>query len=748
MPSSLRRLFFGTLRRQLIFGVAAVHAVMMTLFVADLTLRQQRLFRERQREHARALTSAMAVSSAGWLAARDISGLQEIVRAQQRYPELEFAMLLDEHGQVLAHTDPRRIGLYVADLPAQPAEADLGEGQILVDFTAPALVGGRHVGWARVGVGQRAATGTLARMAMDGALYAGAAILLGSLMAWVMARRLTRRLHRIQRAMDGVAAGDLATRVPISGEDEAAGLAEGFNGMIQALQARQEERDLAELARSESESRFHSLIDQVPLPLVVLQDLKVHYCNPAGARLFRAPGPGELTGRPIQDLIPPEDWPLVQERFGAALEAGRVVDRTPGRFLALDGTPLEVETQGFPVQFGGKASLLLFIEDAAERNRLDRMRQHLERELRQAQKMDSLGSLAGGVAHDMNNVLAAILGLATLHAQHSPEGSSLKRALETITKACQRGATLVKGLLGFARKELSQQVPVDLNAVVQEEVALLERTTLQRIRLVKDLAPDLRQVRGDPGALSHALMNLCVNAVDAMPEGGTLLLRTRNQGADGVLLEVEDSGMGMTPEVQERALDPFFTTKPQGKGTGLGLPMVYGTVKAHGGRLEIASTPGQGTRVTLRLPAKAIGTGNDSGPGGAAGPSPAPSCGILLVDDDELVRASMGAILQALGHRPVLASSGEEALEVLGSGAAFDFVILDLNMPGLGGAATLGRIRETRPELPVLLATGRADQGASALVEHYPGVSLLPKPFTVQDLQIRLPGGTLPRSKA
>ncbi|BDU77590.1 PAS domain-containing protein [Mesoterricola sediminis] len=362
----------------------------------------------------------------------------------------------------------------------------------------------------------------------------------------------------------------------------------------------------------------------------------------------------------------------------------------------------------------------------------DAERVRLASQVAQAQKMDSLGSLAGGVAHDINNVLGAVQALAMVHQLQAPEGSRVRRDMETVIRACQRGGNLVKGLLGFARQNLAENRLLDLNGLVREEAALLERTTLGRVRLVLDLAPEPLVVNGDPGALAHCLMNLCVNAVDAMPGGGTLALSTRREG-ERVRLEVADTGTGMPPEVLEKALDPFYTTKPQGKGTGLGLAIVYGTVKNHRGDLELASAPGEGTRVRIRLPL--AGTAAPApGPRAAEAGGPARARSILLVDDDELILSSIPALVESLGHRVETASSGAEGLARLARGPVPDLVILDMNMPDLDGGATLARIRRDHPTLPVLLATGRADQTALDLVAAHPYVTLLPKPFNLQEL--------------
>jgi PAS domain S-box-containing protein len=360
----------------------------------------------------------------------------------------------------------------------------------------------------------------------------------------------------------------------------------------------------------------------------------------------------------------------------------------------------------------------------------------VQAQLHQSQKMESLGSLAGGVAHDMNNVLAAILALSSAHLQIQPEESSAHKAFETIAEAATRGGKMVKSLLNFARQSPAEKSEVNLNSVLFDEIHLLEHTVLADVRIELDLAQDLHPVHGDASALTHALMNLCVNAVDAMPQGGTLFFQTRNQGADHVEVVVRDSGCGMTPEVMAKAFDPFYTTKEVGKGTGLGLSLVFSTVKAHHGEIELQSEPGRGTEVLLRFPrAQALEAG-------AVQEVPQPPSGanlnLLLVDDDDLVLKSMGLLVEVLGHTATRASSGEEALALMDRGYLPDAVILDMNMPGLGGQETLRRLRAKHAELPVFLATGRADQEALHLVGAHPHVTLLPKPFDLDVLKEHL----------
>jgi PAS domain S-box-containing protein len=497
------------------------------------------------------------------------------------------------------------------------------------------------------------------------------------------------------------------------------------------------DRRVAEQALQASEARLRAIFDAEPECVKVMSPEGILLqMNAAGLAILEVDAPEEAIGRPLLAAVCPEYHQTFQDIAQKAL----LGELAAGEFemQGKKGTRRWMETRVVPLrdESGRATALLAVTRDITERKRAEAERQQLEQQMAQIQKLESLGSLASGVAHDMNNVLSAILSLASVHAQQAPEGSALHQSLDTISKACLRGGTLVKGLLGFARQGLAEERILDLNALVREEVALLERTTLAQVQLVMELADELRPMKGDPAALTHALMNLCVNAVDAMEGHGTLTIRTRNEGPETLVLEIADTGSGMTPQVLERAMDPFFSTKPQGKGTGLGLSMVYGTVKAHGGEVSLQSTPGAGTTVTLRLPACA------PGPGALEATHPATEVPrplrVLLVDDDELIQASTAQLLELLGHHPTVTSRAEEALAMLEQGLPVDVMILDLNMPGLGGAAALPRVRALRPELTVLLATGRADQKAMDLVHSLSKVILLAKPFSLVDLQVQL----------
>ena len=405
------------------------------------------------------------------------------------------------------------------------------------------------------------------------------------------------------------------------------------------------------------------------------------------------------------------------------------------RIASASGGLRWVKTDKLPIlgADGAVVGLMAFVEDITEMKRLQDERRRMELEILHSQKLESMGQLAGGLAHDMNNVLAAILGVASALQLQCSADPLLAKALDTILHAGTRGRALVRGLTSFARKELGEAALLDLNGVVRQELELLRRTTPAQVSLALDLEEGLPPILGEPSAIGNILMNLCVNAVDAMPQGGTVGFGTRVLADGRVELTVSDTGDGMTGDVLRRAGEAFFTTKPQGRGTGLGLTIVQSTMTAHHGTMELRSAPGEGTTVLLRFP-----PGSPKEPDTAreapAEAGAARTLRILLVDDDELIQTTAPLMLEHMGHRVAVAARGLEAVSVLEEGMEVDLVVLDHNMPGLSGAETLARIQALRPDLPILLSTGRADAAVEACLGQGRNLWLLLKPYSFNEL--------------
>ena len=492
-------------------------------------------------------------------------------------------------------------------------------------------------------------------------------------------------------------------------------------------------RKEAEAALRDSEQKFSKIFNSAPILAALsrasdgwLVEVNDIYCQTMGYRRE------ELLGHTTTELgiIPPAE----RDRLLQGLAEG-LAQNIEFTMVTKAGHPIPCLFSGEVVDVGGEPLLISMVVNIASLKQSERERQLLQSEVEHMQKLESLGRLAGGIAHDMNNVLAAIYAV-TQAMRFRNAGTDLDKDLATVERAATRGRDLIKGLMGFTRKDLAATVPVDLNALVREEMALLERTLLQKFRLEMDLEEPLPPVMGETGPLGSALMNLCVNAVDAMPDGGTLTIRTRRLAGAMVQVAVEDTGEGMPPEVLQKAMEPFFTTKPQGKGTGLGLAMVFSTARAHGGALTLDSQAGRGTQARMTLPCRAPEV---PGPASAEpGASPAGARDILLVDDDELLRAAVPGLLGALGHRVETVDGGQAALDRLAQGANPDLVILDMNMPGMTGLETLRHIRARTAELPVLFATGFLEPAAQAVLDSDPHTSAITKPFTLAELRDKI----------
>ncbi len=381
----------------------------------------------------------------------------------------------------------------------------------------------------------------------------------------------------------------------------------------------------------------------------------------------------------------------------------------------------------------GADRLRLFIEQ----------RRTIEETLHQAQKIEAIGRLAAGVAHDINNTLNAIMG-STFALRHEllTYGRSFQD-LENIALACDRGAQLTRNLLGFARKSCSRTESFSLNVVVREVQVLISRTVKKSIRIETRLAEPAALMCGDEAQIEHAVMNLCLNALDAMGDEGTLTIATVNDG-ESVSVSVSDTGSGMDEEVRAHAFEPFFTTKPVGKGTGLGLSMVYGTVQAMGGTITLSTKLGVGTTISLNFPRVAEPAPVVSvSPAHLAEPEPRSLAGltILVIDDEPLVLRSAVRMLRALGCEVLSATNGRDGIETFKANRdSVSLAIVDLVMPGIDGVETLGEILAIAPQISILLASGYTPETekVNALLSARPTVAYLAKPYDPKAIRAAL----------
>jgi signal transduction histidine kinase/FixJ family two-component response regulator len=458
----------------------------------------------------------------------------------------------------------------------------------------------------------------------------------------------------------------------------------------------------------------------------------------------------EFLAMTLEDIRPAEEIPALHTSL--ARGADEVGEPGIWRHLKKDGSIIEVEITSHLLVFDGRRAELILAQDITERHRLEAALLASEAQLRQSQKLEAIGQLAGGVAHDFNNLLTAINGYSALALRRLGEDHPIASYLEEIKKAGDRAANLTRQLLAFGRKQLLQPLSLNLNDIVTDMNKMLKRLIGENIDLVAKLNPALKQIKADPGQVEQVLVNLVVNARDAMPRGGTLTIETANAQLDGayaskhigvipgsyIMLVVSDTGSGMDQETQARMFEPFFTTKEKGKGTGLGLSTVYGIVRQSGGNVWVYSEPNRGTSFKIFLPQieAEVGVDGDSVLVSAAARG---SETVLLVEDEDTVRNLAAEILKDRGYQVLEANGGEEAIGLCRKHKEpIHLLITDVVMPKMSGKDVAQQLQLIHPETKVLFMSGYTDE---AIVHHGivdADIAFIQKPFSEDALALKI----------
>lgn len=530
-------------------------------------------------------------------------------------------------------------------------------------------------------------------------------------------------------------------------------LASANSQLVQEMQ----ERRQAEAALRDSEEKYR-LIAENTADIIAVMDMEKRftYVSPSLLRILGFTV-DEARGRSLKNILTPDSLQLAMKVLDEEMAWNCAGNDDPGRIRIMelehykkDGTPAWLEVSSSFLRDSNRKAIgmLTISRDISERKQAEREKQRIAEQLHQIQKLESIGTLAGGIAHDFNNLLMGIQGYAMLMRLDLESSHPHYERLKQIEKQVASGADLTKQLLGFAREGRYEVKVTDMNDLITRTSSMFNRTK-KEIYVKTRLDMNLRHAKVDAGQMEQALMHLYLNAGQAMPAGGTLTLETENALLDNtqaapyvvapgefIKITIKDTGIGMDEKTLKRIFDPFFTTKGMGRGTGLGLAMVYGIIKGHEGGIGVISTPGRGTTFTIYLPAareetpskqlfsKAIPTGSEK---------------ILLVDDEPMVLDANWKILEALGYGVYAARSGQEAVSLfLENKGDISLVILDMIMPGMSGGTTFDRLRAIRPDIPVILCSGYSLEGEAQEILDRGCNGFLQKPFDLQEFSSKI----------
>jgi PAS domain S-box-containing protein len=671
----------------------------------------------------------------------DAKAAAEVLAALQAKPTVINACIYDRDGRAFASYSRGASHGFVPPPVRDPGTAIVNRQMVLFQ---PITVSGRPIGTIFIEADLEDLSARLTRF-----LEIDLLVLLASLaVAFLVSSRLQGVISEpIQELADTALSvstrEDYSVRATKRGDDEIGLLFDQFNRMLDRIQqgdlALREAHDELENRVAERTSYLNALIENSPLAIVVVDSAqKVQLCNPAFETLFQCASREDI-GKPVAALFP-NGTTLPEATVASAATSRDTPVRLTTRRERKDGSSVDVELHLVPLTVNGRVLGSMGIyQDVTERR-------VLERQLRMAQKMEAVGRLSGGIAHDFNNLLGVILGYIQLMKRRLVPGDQYEFA-EEIEKASQRAVSLTRQLLAFSRQQVLEPVILNLNTLVFEMEKMLPRLIGEDIQLNLILDRDIGQVKADPGQIEQVVMNLAVNARDAMPAGGTLTIRTDNAVLDAdyarehpgstpgqyVRLTVTDTGTGMDAETQAHIFEPFFTTKGRDKGTGLGLATVYGVVKQSSGYIAVASEVGKGASFTIFLPRieqPAATREKIQAPSSVRG-----SETILLVEDEEPLRRLAGMFLSNNGYQVLAAANGAAAQRLAAENRGpIDLLLTDVVMPGMNGRVLAEQLAAGHPAMKVLYMSGYTDTviaGHGVLDE---GIHLLHKPFTEEVL--------------
>lgn len=752
MENLFKHIFVGgikftfTIRTKFILIFTILLGLICVFIYSYFPLRLEKQAIQAIADKARIINDMTAFNVSSALLFEDKKNMEEILEGVNQNKDLAYLVVLNNKGEVFSaiHLETALKADYKLLASSNPITGD----KLIYRTRDPIINKSKAIGNIFLGLFLKNLRTQIEKSQLTITYVSVVIFILGVAAIFLTSTLITRPLKKMTRTIEEISAGDLSKRVTFSSKDEVGNLARSFNLMVENLEAysskleelnntleskvierteklQQEvnERKQAQEALKKSEEKYRRLVDNSLVGIYITLDHVVKFCNRKFAEIFGYHGPEEILGKHMQELLTKESWEQLHgEENLKNINKSNTRAAIPRRY-ELNGTPrnganFQVEVLVSPITFQDRPALEGILMDITNRKRTEEEKKKLEDQLRQSQKMESLGTLASGIAHDFNNILSAIIGYTELTLKMVPEKSKAKSNLKRVLAASDRAKELIKHILVFSRKSEKERKPILLNKVV-DDVLKLMRSTLPTTIEIRQHIPQMKNpVLANKAEVHQVVMNLCTNAGYAMGTKGGVLqinlkeIKVEHDGIVRIPLEpgtyqqliVSDTGHGMPPEIRERIFEPYFTTKKE-KGTGMGLSVVHGIIKSYGGHITVYSEPGIGTTFHIFLPIcqeKEVGVDTDHTsvflPGNEW---------LLFVDDDPILVELGREMLKKMGYHVVTRTNSLEALEVFNTEPhRFDLVISDQTMPNLTGIQLAKEIRKKRKDIPIILFSG------------------------------------------
>jgi PAS domain S-box-containing protein len=749
----------GSIRTKLVIGSACLVLAMCFVVYAYMTRTSELQLRTSFDSETVSLGRAAAALIGNMVSTGDIDAIVRVAPQILRLPDTERMAIFGPEGQILV-SFPDSTMIFESE--------SVSSG--IVRLRSSVVASAEIPGGGRLLI-ERSVRRLHAQMTQSHAKALELCIVLavmGTLVTWIFTAHVTTPLRKIADAAARVGGGDYQKVNIPRRNDEFTTLAEHFNLMVDEIarktrsleetnqQLRHEvlDRRMIACALEESQQRLKHIIANAPIVLFAYdRNGVITFCEgrPTGNLPSR---PEHIVGRPVRDVYPFHE--RIKQNAERALAGETFSDE-----VALDSRTFEIHYSACRDDEGMPNGVIGVAVDITARKHLEHERNELQDMLAEAQKMEAVGNLAGGFAHGFNNLLVGIMGHADLLRDRDTTPRDGHKSADAIYRAAERASMLTQQLLGFAGRGKFQSTKVDVHHMIENCLQLLTPALSTGVRVQLELGASNRLLIGDPGQMEQMLMNLIKNACEAMPDGGTLTLRTSNveyelkmsegdidvPAREHVMISICDTGVGIPGHLRERIFEPFFSSKPSGSGAGMGLAMAHGIIESHGGSIRFTSRVAIGTEFDVILPCAVVGAEAILGVTATDNLNKTPQR-ILVVDDDDIVREMLEELLVTLGHEAICAKSGFAAVELFAADhAKFDLIILDMLMPGMDGPECFRRLQTTDSSVPVLISSGYASNNSVQALIDSGAVGFLKKPYTVRELSRAIAGGMRPRQK-